>query len=288
MEEKKHMSWYLPQDVTVDFSIYEKTSGAASFFPLHSHEYYEMEFVTDGEMINTVNGMATPMARGDLFLLSVGDSHRLDIHSPRACIRKLNFRSDAFSPDMTEVLAASPLPLSRHYDGEEFYALAADFARVARAAHAASGENALSRVALRVAAEALLCRVLKNIPSSGPLPRLPQAVREGMRYIRAHLSEPLRLPELAARFCLSPGHFSHVFRAHTSLSPQAYLRECRMQAARDLLLHTDLPVAQVAGRVGYTSPSLFYRHMEKCYGAKPLSLRRGNGGKAPASPSEEG
>ena len=95
-----------------------------------------------------------------------------------------------------------------------------------------------------------------------------------MRFIRANLSGQLRLQDIAAQAGLSPDHFSHLFRKYTLLSPKAYLRVCRMQTARELLISTTLPVAEIAMTVGYSSPSLFYRHIEKSFGKKPLDIRR--------------
>ena len=47
-----------------------------------------------------------------------------------------------------------------------------------------------------------------------------------------------------------------------------------MQSAHELLTSTELPVAEIAARVGYISPSLFYRHISETYAKKPLDIRR--------------
>ena len=273
MEEKNFMSWYRPDGVAIDFAVYEKKPGYSNSVPLHCHDYFEIEFVISGVMKNTVNGSKQRMERGDLFMLSVADSHRIDIESGNCLIYKLNFRPDAFPPDMRGLLASTPLPLVQHYDGAGFDAMLSDFKRLSRA-DADSDGRPLSAIALRVAAEAILCRALSRVPASETLPRLPEAVREGIRYIRENLSEPFRLSDLAAKVCLSPDHFSHLFRKYTSISPRAFLRECRMQSAHELLTSTELPVAEIAARVGYTSPSLFYRHISETYAKKPLDIRR--------------
>lgn len=273
MENMEFERWYKSPDIAIDFAEYPKIGDDCRKVPLHSHEYCEIEFVIFGRATNTVNGAGKRMERGDLFLLSVGDSHRIDFERDEALFYKLNFRPDAFPPDMRKLLEAAPFPLAQHYDGGEFDLIRADFENVRLAAGAVQNSDKLSGVMLRIAAEALLCRVLGHIPASELLPSLPEAVQAGLRYIRSHFTEPFRLSDLAEQVCLSSDHFSHLFKKYTTLSPKAYLRECRMQYAHELLTNTELPVAEIAERVGYSSPSLFYRHIEAAYNQKPLDIR---------------
>ena len=112
MEEKNHMGWYGSDDSAIDFAVYRKQPGWSRSVPLHCHDYFEIEFVVNGSLTNTVNGQPKRMELGDLFLLSVGDSHRLDIHDGDVLPYKLSFRSDAFPSDMREFIDSSPLPLS--------------------------------------------------------------------------------------------------------------------------------------------------------------------------------
>ena len=98
MEEKNFMSWYRPDGVAIDFAVYEKKPGYSSSVPLHCHDYFEIEFVISGVMKNTVNGSKQRMERGDLFILSVADSHKIDIESGNCLIYKLNFRRTPSRP----------------------------------------------------------------------------------------------------------------------------------------------------------------------------------------------
>lgn len=265
--------WYKSPEIAIDFSIYKKSCGECKSVPLHCHEYYEIEFVINGKAENTVNGVCKRMERGDLFLLSVGDSHRIDFQKDAALLYKLNFRADAFPSDMQRLLESVSLPLAQHYSEDEAEAIRADFENVKMASASIRNNDKLSAVRLRVVAEGLICRILGRTPATEPLPRLPEAVRVGMRYIHDRSGEPFSLSEVAKQVYLSPDHFSHLFRKYTSLSPKAYHRECRMQCAYELLISTELSVTEIAERVGYRSQSLFYRHIKETYNKKPLDIR---------------
>ena len=269
-EEKENLKWYLP-NAAIDFASFDGRKNRCDHISLHCHDYYEVELTVSGSMVNTVNGSAKRMERGDFLFLSVGDSHRIDIEDD-LLIYKLNFRPDAFWHDMGELISRAPLPLIGHFEEDELAGFIQDFERSTRMSH--EKQDDFSNVLLRIAAEGLLIQVLKKLPVM-ELPRLPEAVREGMRYIRAHCRENIRITDIASFVCLSPDHFSHLFVRYTSISPKTYQRDCRMQAARELLIETELPVAEIAARVGYSSLSLFYRHIKETFDKMPTEIRRG-------------
>jgi len=73
-------------------------------------------------------------------------------------------------------------------------------------------------------------------------------------WVDAHLAEPIDAAALAARVNLSPSQFAARCVEQHGLPPLAWLRERRLAAARRLR-GQGLPVALVAERCGYRSPS---------------------------------
>lgn len=67
---------------------------------------------------------------------------------------------------------------------------------------------------------------------------------------------------------------SHI-KVASGLMFKAYLNRVRGEAARKLLLETDLPVAEVAQRVGYGSVPHFNRVFRELYETTPTALREG-------------
>ena len=59
--------------------------------------------------------------------------------------------------------------------------------------------------------------------------------------------------ELAKRIALSPSRFAARFRASTGESVMRYVGRWRANVACRLLRDTNLPLSQIAGRVGYES-----------------------------------
>ncbi|MDR7194643.1 AraC family transcriptional regulator [Luteimonas terrae] len=90
-------------------------------------------------------------------------------------------------------------------------------------------------------------------PVRTPDPRIERAIA----CIHQRYVEPLSLAQLAAVACLSRFHFARLFRLETGMSPHAYLLAHRMQAAKDLLAATDVPIAQIARRTGFVRAAQF-------------------------------
>lgn len=89
-----------------------------------------------------------------------------------------------------------------------------------------------------------------------------------------HLAEPLSVATLAARARMSPRTFSRRFQAETGMSPGAWLRDRRIQRARELLESADIPVDAVAAMSGLGSPDNLRHHLRRSLGMSPSAYRR--------------
>ncbi len=101
-----------------------------------------------------------------------------------------------------------------------------------------------------------------------------QTVERVIQSMRAHLSEPLSLEEMAEIAYLSPFHFNRVFRSTTDIPPGEFLASLRLEAAKRLLLTTSLSVTDVCFELGYTSLGTFTTRFKQIVGLSPLQLRQ--------------
>lgn len=88
----------------------------------------------------------------------------------------------------------------------------------------------------------------------------------------AHAPEPADL----ARACgLAPAYFRRRFRLTFGQTPRTWLAMERLRWAGHLLRTTDLPIAAVAERCGYTAPEAFTRRFTAVHGVAPRAWRFG-------------
>lgn len=92
-------------------------------------------------------------------------------------------------------------------------------------------------------------------------------------FIKDHYVDDLRLQTVARAVHLSPYYISHLFRRELDMTFVTYLTAIRMRQARYLLVHTELPVELIAGRVGYSTPERFRRAFKRVLGVTPREYR---------------
>ena len=94
-------------------------------------------------------------------------------------------------------------------------------------------------------------------------------VSEVISYVQENMSEPLTVSDMAERVALSPSAFSHLFREVTGKSPYQFVKEMRLNSARELLIEGRLSVTQVSRAVGYASTSHFINEFRDRFGTTP-------------------
>ena len=94
------------------------------------------------------------------------------------------------------------------------------------------------------------------------------------RYMEEHLDEPLTIPALSRRACLSATTFKESFRRLYGLPVHAWLRQRRMERAAELLRSSSLSVLGVAQSVGFSSASQFTAAFRRQYGVTPAQYRK--------------
>ena len=94
-------------------------------------------------------------------------------------------------------------------------------------------------------------------------------VSKVISYVQENISEPLTVSDMAERVALSPSAFSHLFRDVTGKSPYQFVKEMRLNRARELLIEGRLSVTQVSRAVGYSSTSHFINEFRDRFGATP-------------------
>lgn len=94
-------------------------------------------------------------------------------------------------------------------------------------------------------------------------------------YIYHHYEEELGTEMLAQQVCLSPGYLSYIFKKETGVNLNRFIRDCRMNKAKELLETTNRKVADIAAGVGFSNNSYFCRSFREYFGDTPESFRKG-------------
>jgi AraC family transcriptional regulator len=110
-------------------------------------------------------------------------------------------------------------------------------------------------------------------PPPAKLSLAPVVRRRVLDYIETHFMTDLSLSDLAAVACLSPYHFARCFRQEFGKPPHRYVLDRRLEFARRLLANTNLPLAEVTARCGFSSQSHLSTVFQKSFGITPRQYR---------------
>jgi transcriptional regulator GlxA family with amidase domain len=89
-----------------------------------------------------------------------------------------------------------------------------------------------------------------------------------------HLDEALTVQRLARHASMSARTFNRRFREETGQSPGVWVRNRRVDRARELLESRDLPVDEVARLAGLGSGGNLRHHLRRGVGMSPSSYRK--------------
>ena len=112
------------------------------------------------------------------------------------------------------------------------------------------------------------------LPASSVGGLTPRALRRIRDYVEEHLAENIELETLADIARLSKWHFARAFKQSVGTPPHFYLIQRRLEKAQELLAETNLSLAQIALKSGFSDQSHFSRRFRILLGVTPTSFRR--------------
>lgn len=145
---------------------------------------------------------------------------------------------------------------------EEMYALCSPFET--------SNEPRLSALLYEILVE--LVQHSERLEGSSSLEK-QNAIRTAADHIRYRCEESWNLERMAALAGYSTYHFLRLFQQVMGKTPNHYVTECRIAAAKLLLATTALSVTEVAARCGFAQASYFIRVFRSAEGVSPKMYR---------------
>jgi AraC family transcriptional regulator len=124
----------------------------------------------------------------------------------------------------------------------------------------------------------------------------PLQIRRATELLGAHLDGNIALRQVAEACELSVSHFARAFKKTFRRPPYKWLTERRVDRARDLMMNSRLPLADIAIQCGFGDQSALNRSFKRIHGVTPGIWRRrstrgrigpGSSGRGVADPNRE-
>lgn len=243
----------------------------------HKHSFHEICYVESGSGVYEELGEIYPLCQGVLFSSRPGVVHQI------RDVRELSLLFVAFELD--EKLS-DPGELARYAEqmlqGRPWMDGQADspIVRLWQSMMVPGDEtSALPAAALPLLSHGLLSSFPVSFGGGSSLGKPPlrataeHTVRRAKQYIRDNLDGNLALPEVARQLNLSERHLSRLFASNILESFTDVVKKERIRAAEALLLKSELPVKDIAERVGFSSVHYFTRIFAAFKGLPPAAYR---------------
>lgn len=104
--------------------------------------------------------------------------------------------------------------------------------------------------------------------------RTRSEIETAVRLIRDNYHRDLDMAEVANKVFLNYTYFSLLFKEHTGYNFAEYLKNVRIEKAKELLENTFLKVYEIAKSVGYQSTKQFVRNFRFSTGVSPMEYRK--------------
>ncbi|WP_229754132.1 helix-turn-helix transcriptional regulator [Caballeronia grimmiae] len=276
----------------VDFDI--KSEGGNDLLHLpHRHAYFQIKIGLAGEYDQHIGGARRPFRRGSLSFVLPYRIHLVP-HPPGARFFMVSFSQAFLFPDLElDSLDLEDADLSKHpelapFIFQEYLDFHLDETELSVAEtilsnmlHEHEHRNFASLGLIRGYLLQLVCSVSNKYANeltslarrSGQLQGRIDAMQRLSRYIRTNLSEKITLTEAASAAHLSPNYLAHLIKRRTGTTFVELVTERRMEAALDLLSHSNMRIDQISGLCGFSDQAYFTRKFSDRFGMSPRAYR---------------
>lgn len=250
---------------------YMYSEHAAALIAPHSHNSYELLFITQGRGFACIEDRRYAIAPYDLIITRPAQHHYLEFDTSLPYERYNSLivpehalaRIAASVSEKREVLRCTSHPT-----------IIENFLRLGRY------QKECDPSVFSDLCHALLCEILYNAQMadgsllSAPEQRLP-IVERALEYINENLFTIGEVEEVASALFLAKNYFFRVFKNAMRISPKKYITSKRLLAAQQLLRAGERPTG-VYLRCGFSTYPAFYKRYVEFFGYAP-SEERGRG-----------
>lgn len=99
-------------------------------------------------------------------------------------------------------------------------------------------------------------------------------IAAAVEYIKAHYSLSITVDDIISGLHISKYHFIRLFSRIMGVTPYSYLTSYRINISKKLLRTTEMSVAEISEKCGFTDTSNFISQFKKRTGQKPTQYRR--------------
>ena len=230
---------------------------------LHSHTYFELEIITDGNGTMTLNGETHDLCPGFAYILRPTDTHSFSLTS-KGNILNLIFSENTFSKNLTDILLCRGGSCVTVLDKDTLCEIQNLFGTAIREQNQSAEfyDGIVTSCAQAVVLMVFRSAGVKNTNKSS------QGIFSALRYIKANYRLKLYVEDIAESLNINRRYLSRIFKEKKGITIQQYIIEYKIKKACEFLNH-GFKVNEAASMVGYDDTFTFSKIFKKNTGCSP-------------------
>lgn len=270
----------ISEKLPADENFYVIAHELTSDFPEHYHDYYELNYVYRGSLINVIDGNEIYMSAGDLMIFSRNASHALRRHRDDCLLVNFCLTPMAFQGTLKEFFHDTNL-ISEFLSGAGNPERNYIFFSIGRNQQAQSiitsiiQEYADHDFHRTFALEALFLLLFNHLVNSSDY-SFYGIDSETHRMVKALRRNCMKqdFAAIAAGFHKSPEEFDAHLKERTGRSMKSFADEVRLERAMKLLADPKMNIYQVSEICGFADPEEFFLIFRRKFHISPEEYRK--------------
>lgn len=261
--------------------------NVTSEIPWHWHKEIEVLVISSGSIRLLINGLEYILQKGEGAFINSNALHSMQISGSNGAIfNSFVFHTDLISGTAESVFeqrfirplvtcdSLSAIPLSPTIPWEE-EALNC----ITEALLAFDSTSFAYELIVREKLAHLWYLIIQNKQSIIRCRNLNESldairIKDMLRYVHQHFSEPLEVEQIAAVSNLSERECLRCFHKTIGISPIQYLLKYRISTAARLLTDTNASITEICAQTGFDSPSYFSKLFKRYMNTSPTVYRK--------------
>lgn len=263
-------------------------------YPRHHHHLFELLYCSEGEVVQEMNRESITMRQGDWLLIKSGVRHQ-SLNSAATHYGYFNVHFDLDDTEIRSLLSTTPYRHIHHQDGEQsrlqFYVSELEAIMHRNRTEDAEQEQHFLRFEDKLLLQSYtlliihdVLRLLREHDSPHKQNHAPMTDKDASLFTAdvAHaieeklslgLCEEASVAGVAKELNLSRSQCCKLFSKVYGLSPRQYVSRQKLNLAKELLVTTNLPMTDIAEKLGFHSASHFSRQFRRWTGLSPSEFK---------------
>lgn len=250
-------------------AYYYQIRNNSYVFQGEKHNYWELTFIDNGELLTNVDGEDYRLKEMDLILYAPGQFHTQTSGDSKSC----SYLTIMFEMDIPE----------SYFISNRVYHAHRDIHNALNSFIKTSSNNMLYNAELMICyLKVLIIRILQyDFLVSSPVASSPMQQRfenellnEVLMYINDMIYEQLTIEEICTKFSISRSSLQTLFKNNLGIAPKQYISDIKLKKSKLLIKEGVYTISEVSRMLGFNSIHYFSRKFKQQYGITPTDYAK--------------